>query len=212
MSGRSRRGASLKRTVGTKSPKKRVVVVCEGEKTEPTYLALMHKQASDSLVELIIIDDAGTAPKSLVDAAKTELAKAEKVKRRTRDPNAGIDEIWCVFDVDQHPYIKEVREQAQANNIMLAISNPCIEVWFLLHFIEQTAFIDRKVALRELKAHIAGYDKYLTDLDVLAGRLTTAQDRAQKLTTKHKKDNTLFPHDNPSSDVWKLVKSLGVHY
>jgi hypothetical protein len=49
------------------------------------------------------------------------------------------DEVWCVFDVDEHPKLAEARDQANANGIQLAVSNPCFELWLLLHFQEHRA-------------------------------------------------------------------------
>lgn len=205
-------GATLKRTVGTRSPKKRVVVICEGSKTEPMYLNLVNTTARDALVELIIVDEPATAPKQLVERACRERANAVALVKRTKDPNAEIDEIWCAFDVDEHPLLKEARQQATDNGINIAISNPSVEVWFLLHFVDHRAHIHRDNARRLLEGHISGYDKRLTSLEEMTGHYEVARSRAQKLAEKHKGDGTDFPHDNPSSDMWKLVDSLGAKY
>lgn len=210
-----KRGTSslpLRRSVGTRSPKKRVVVVCEGAKTEPSYLTLISPRTKDSLVELEIVPESATTPKQLVETACFRLRGAEKIRRRTRDPNDSIDEIWCAFDVDEHPRLHEACQQARDNGVKLAISNPSIELWFLLHFVDQTANIHRKDALRNLRNYIGDYDKKFTDLDSLLGKYRDAKDRARRLAQKHMGDGTNFPADNPSSGMWELVDSLGVIY
>lgn len=207
-----RRGPRLTRRVGTRYPKKRVVVVCEGSKTEPDYLRLIDRASDTALVELEIIDESATSPKQLVERCCRLLREAKRVARRTRDPNAKIDEIWCVFDVDQHLMLVEAAEQARANDVRLAISNPCIELWFLLHFRNQTANIDRHAARRALSEHLPRYDKRIGSVDNLSGRYEVARDRARALGRKHEGDGTVFPHDNPSTGVWALVDSLGAGY
>ena len=74
-----------------------------------------------------------------------------KARRRSRttspigtEPTA--TEYWCVIDVDQHANLVPAVEKAIANGISVAVSNPCVELWFILHFQDQTAEIDRKWA------------------------------------------------------------------
>jgi len=159
-----------------------------------------------------VVDKTGTAPKTLVELASSLMKDARKVARRTRDPNAQIEETWCVFDVDEHPLIKEACQQARDNDVQLAISNPSVELWFLLHFVSQTAYIGRQEAERKLKSYITDYNKNLPILRPLEGRYQEAKLRAQNLALKHEGDGTYFPENNPSSDLWKLVESLNASY
>ena len=66
--------------------------------------------------------------------AKAYKKKAQDAARREDDENLAYDAVWCVFDVDEHPQIADARQMARANGIELAISNPCFELWLLLHF------------------------------------------------------------------------------
>jgi hypothetical protein len=189
-----------------------VVVVCEGQKTEPSYLRLVNAKSATALVELEIVDEAATAPKSLVEVACASMRASRREARRTRDPNANIDEIWCAFDVDQHPMLREAKQQAGDNGIRLAISNPSIELWFLLHFTDQTAYVHRAAAMRALRDYVPDYDKHFGTLSPLEGRYKIARTRALQLAKKHDGDGTTFPDDNPSSNVWELVDSLDANY
>ena len=195
-----------------REPKKRVVVVAEGKKTEPQYLALLNSRAQSALIELIVVDEDATDPPGLVRRACEVQDDAAKERRRTRDPNATVDEVWCVFDVDQHHQLKNACEQARANGVHLAISNPSFEIWLLLHFKDQTAFQHRHDVLKEVSSHIPSYDKSLTDLSLLEGLFNDARQRAQRLDAKHEGDGTAFPDNNPSSAVWRLVESIHAEY
>ena len=199
---------SARRTVGLREPKKRVLVVAEGSKTEPQYLALIQPRCKAALIELEIVNERATDPRSLVRRACELQHEARKEHRRTKDPNAVLEEVWCVFDVDEHHFLIEARQQARDNGIRLAISNPSFEIWLLLHFQDQTAYLERGDARHRLSRHLAGYDKTLPSLDPLEERFESARGRAQALAPKHEGDGTHFPNDNPSSDVWRLVESI----
>jgi hypothetical protein len=59
---------------------------------------------------------------------------AAEARSRAIEEEAEIDEFWCVFDVEwprNHPGLLEAVQQAQANGIYLAISNPCFELWLM---------------------------------------------------------------------------------
>lgn len=208
-----RRGnTSLTRKVGSREPKKRVVVVCEGSKTEPDYLTQLTRKARNALVELVIEDAPETTPKQLVERACGLLKDSQRDARRTRDVNAKADEVWCAFDVDEHPLLREAVVQATANGVKLAISNPSVELWFLLHHEDVSAYLHRVDARRRLQLHVSEYEKGSFELDPFLGRFDTARSRAERLGHKHVGDATPFPEDNPSSTMWRLVDSLGAAY
>lgn len=202
---------SLRRSVGSREPKKRVVVVCEGSKTEPEYLKQLNRRTKSALVELVLEDSDATSPKQLVERASYLLKTSQKEARRTKDVNAKADEVWCVFDIDEHPYLIESVQQAKANGVFLAISNPSIELWFLMHFEDCFAYIHRDSALKRLENYL-DYEKGAFALYPFLGNFDAARDRSQRLDVKHEGDQTDFPHNNPSSGVWRLVESLDAHY
>lgn len=187
---------------------KRVVVVAEGSKTEPQYFSLIRPRCRVALIELEVVDEPATDPRSLVRRACAIKSNGEREYRRTRDPNSLIDEVWCVFDVDAHQYLQEACTQANDNGVHLAISNPSFEIWLLLHFQAQTAYIERGAARKSVEQYIRGYNKVLTSLDPLENLFESAKARAIALEKKHLGDRTRFPDDNPSSGVWRLVDAI----
>ncbi len=136
------RGRSLKRSVGIRKPKKTLLVFCEGERTEPEYLNALKRQPSVRDVASVDLrvetGQGGSVPLTLVSLAVD-------ARRRARDEDGEIDEFWCVFDVEwprNHPGLKEAIERARQNNIKLAISNPCFELWLILHYKYQGAWLN----------------------------------------------------------------------
>jgi len=72
-----------------------------------------------------IFKDAGV-PRTLVERAKQLKNEADASADMHRDDNPRYDEVWRVFDVDEHPRVKDAREMARTNGLKLAMSNPVL--------------------------------------------------------------------------------------
>jgi RloB-like protein len=120
-------------------PKKRILVFTEGLATEPIYLTYLHRLHRERIS--IVIDPRHGSPLTLVESAVAERKHLQREERRGR--GTGYDEYWCVFDVDEHLGLNAALELASSNGVSIALSNPCIELWFVLHSADQTAHIDR---------------------------------------------------------------------
>jgi hypothetical protein len=131
---------SLRRRKSFRQPRARFLVVCEGEVTEPSYFNAV-RRAERGIIDLEIVP--GGVPKTVVERAVQLRNRAEQEAKRRGDEYLRYDYVWCVFDVDEHPFVPEAKQQAHDNRIDLAVSNPCFELWFLLHFQDQTAHIER---------------------------------------------------------------------
>lgn len=118
------------------------------------------------------------------------------------------DEVWCVFDFDVHLHVPEAIELARRNEINVAASNPCIELWFILHHEDQTAHIERE-AVQRRAAELLGCGKHLTSdaLATLGPHFAEAVRRAKQLDGKHAGDGSP-PRSNPSTDVWRLAERI----
>jgi len=192
---------SLARRKPHRTPQYRVLIVCEGAKTEPVYFNRfrIEQRLSPQLFRIVGGDECGAHPKSLVQYAKN---KAREAKRDRFE----YEHIWCVFDRDQHENIHEALLQARANGFGLAFSNPCFELWFLLHFQDQRAEVNRQTAVRELKEHLPDYTKSTDAYDILKPEQQDAIDRAEALRQQYVGARTIPP--NPSTGVAELVVFL----
>ena len=133
-------------------------MLCEGKVTEPKYLNAFKREHRSQLVEVEVVPECGV-PKSLVEQAVDRKKRAEKEARRYSDPYRKYDEVWCVFDVDNHPNLLEAKQQARDNGLDLAISNPCFELWILLHFRDQRAHQERGPIQTAVREHLQGFVK-----------------------------------------------------
>ena len=82
---------------------RRILVFTEGQATEPIYVTHLHRDHRERVA--VILDDRHGAPLTLVKLAVEALADARRDARRAR--GTAFDEVWCVFDVDEHPDLAE---------------------------------------------------------------------------------------------------------
>ena len=215
MPGRRHRQGRLEARRGRGRPHDRIMVVCEGSKTEPRYFTQIRieRKLGNKLV-LISGCPSGTAPLQIIEAA----AGLFRDGNRHNDINPGsFDRIYAVFDRDQHPSYREALEKAEQLDLAMkndegrkvpftAIpSNPCFELWLLIHFLDVTAHSPCGDVEARLREHLPNYrkgspDSYASTVD----RLEDARIRARRLA------ESSSPHsdDAPYTDVHLLVDTL----
>ncbi len=146
------------------------------------------------------------------DAISAKQIRAAEVDRGSTS-SVRYDAVWCVFDVDQHPKIKEALSLAAKNGISVALSNPCFEFWLVLHFEKySTTGITRHKILSRLKTHITGYAKGENFGDLLLPNLDKAITHAKNIWQTPWACTAPTAYDafsnNPSTLVHKLVEAL----
>jgi hypothetical protein len=185
-----------------RSPKPVVLVVCEGD-SEEQYLRGFERACRTAQLR---IQHAQGASRT-IDVARRLTERAAKAARRERDNNLAYDDTWCVFDVDDHTHsqLSVARQSAENHKIKLAISNPCFELWLLLHFAEQPGMQTRDRVLELLRHHVPDYDKRI-DYAIYHARYANAVARAQSLDTQAETDHE--PGRNPTTSVYLLTERI----
>jgi hypothetical protein len=210
MTGRnSRRTRSGRRVVSSAPKRYQILVFAEGAKTEECYINHWGRRYREHVI-VKIAPHRGTAPMTLVERAIAQRRQdLREARRGQKGQGEAYDEYWCIFDVDEHPQLTEAVAQAVSNGIKVALSSPCLEVWFLLHFEPWTANLDRRDAQRRAKAHLSCREKLLPPeaLELLEKRYEIAKQHAQVLDQKHYGDGSAQPW-NPCSNVWELVDTI----
>ncbi|MEC3995912.1 RloB family protein [Actinacidiphila sp. DG2A-62] len=170
-----------------------MLVVCGGRETERQYLQGLRDHVRNPAVSVIVKPKVGS-PAQLV-------AYAGKLRAQNRD---GYDEVWCVFDVDEFTDIADAAVAARRLGIEVAVSNPCFELWLLLHFADHTAFVGAyKKLLPLLEKHVPGYDKSRLDFAPYRETYEAAAERARKLEATGRDHGR-----NPSTSVWRLTEGI----
>lgn len=134
-------------------------IYCEGEKTEPNYINGYLCKKFPGERRLKIEKTNKNTPVQLVEAAINA--------KNSKDCPEG-DVFWVVYDRESTvKYSNELHQEAYVladkNNISIALSNVCFEIWILLHFQENTApysNCDDVLSNSDLKkVHIKDYTK-----------------------------------------------------
>lgn len=202
--GRDRGGRSFSRKPASLLTGKIVLIVCEGSKTEPEYFNGLLSEWKISAAQVEILGkECGSAPISVVDHAIEMRKEREREFKRNGTPK--FDEVWCVFDSDKHVLLQQALNKAKDNKLQIALSEPCFEFWYLLHFTYTTRHFENcEEVVHELEKHIPEYAKDTAPLDILIKKLVDALTNAKRLRADNAKTN----RSNPSTDVDVLVKLL----
>ncbi|MBE9116946.1 RloB domain-containing protein [Lusitaniella coriacea LEGE 07157] len=203
------------RKVKNRNTRKRFLIVCEGEATEPNYFYGLRNYIDRAQVTLDI-EPAGRVTLSLVQ-------KALELK----EEDGEYDRVWCVFDRDfkaennNQQNFNEAIQLAFKNDIKLAISNDAFELWYLLHYeyySSTTHRSDLKKMLSDKKRLGEKYKKNDEDMyEKLKDRQNQAIKNAEKLWNSYEKEVaetnrarklTQKHNSNPSTTVHLLVKEL----
>jgi hypothetical protein len=195
------------RRVQQVDPKPIILIVSEGEVTEPEYLEGFAAACQNSRVRIETIGAAGV-PRTVVTVARDKKKKAASRASREGDDFLAYDEVWCVFDVDDHPEVQNALQMARDNGLLTAMSNPCIELWLYLHFADQPGLQHRDALMAKLQRHLPAYSKNNKHIDITTFKSAyqVARDRAQRL-----EENASEADDegrNPTTGFWKLTESI----
>jgi hypothetical protein len=125
-----RRAPPPSRSSRTEAPLRIVRLLTEGRRTEVEYFAKWAVEFRGRVT--VDFDPFHGAPMSLVERAVTLVEQKRRAVRRGSG-DAPFDDIWCVFDRDEHPYVPEATALAERHGIGVALSNPCFELWLVLH-------------------------------------------------------------------------------
>lgn len=202
-----RKGHNLNRSYSIRKPNKTIFIFSEGKCTEVNYF----KEKRNEILEIIRRN--GVEIEIIGKGFNTESLVRSVIEYRRENGLNENDEYWAVFDKDNFKTFDTAIHLAEENDIKVAYSNECFELWFLLHF----SFFNSAVA-KEL------YEKKLTDIflplygckydksidgvyKLIKKKEKDAIKYAKKLIIQHK-DEKKFSNKNPSTTVYLLVESL----
>lgn len=195
----------------------RLLIVCEGSKTEPNYFTEIRVGRRLPTANIAILPSyAGTDPLQVVEYAKHVFENGEP--RRHLEPRT-FDEIYVVFDRDDHRgYHAALDRAATLNNSLrndekarvpftAVASVPSFELWLLLHFEEIHHAIHRDEVMRRLKGHIPGYEKgAATTFEATRGNLELATQRAIALAARFNPRTEPEPYTAIHTLVDRLIR------
>ncbi|MFN8489456.1 MAG: RloB family protein [Caldilineaceae bacterium] len=205
MSRKARNVQDLQRRSPKRDPYERILIVCEGSKTEPNYFREVIDALKLNTANVEVDGDSDPSPKSVVRHAK---------KRYREDTE--FDRIYCVIDKDEHSTYQEATAEIQAAKPIgvfhIIPSVPCFEYWLLLHFIYTTRPYARSEnrspgdhVFHELKQHLPDYEK---GSKMIYRKIMPQTDRAISHAKRANAAANKAHTDNPSTQVYVLVEYL----
>lgn len=160
-------------------------VFCEGD-TEEAYINMLK-----SLFRLSAIQIHPKIGRNNITTKYIENYKKDK-------PTHEKDINFLMYDLDVPEIITRLNK---INNCVLLLSNPCIEIWFFLHYKNHKANNGGAYFCKELKNRNKTYKKEVIDKNL-----------KEKLTTKFndaiKRAKELNEFENPSSTIYKFLEKL----
>jgi hypothetical protein len=157
------------------------------------------------LVDVHIGDTFGT-PITLVDAA---VEFRRRRRRRQKDSFEKNDQVWIACDCDQHPQLKRAFDKARANDIGVAFSNPCVEVWAYLHFSDHDKPLGRHEMQKQLSMTMPAYDRDNNkefDYEQMKDGYHDAVRRAERMEQRRLEQRD--PLGNPYTSFYKLTRLI----
>jgi len=196
----ARSSRRLARSSGAAAEAETIAIVCEGQKTEDIYFSGIRREFRLATARLRVVS-LGADPLRVVHEA--ELLRPE------------YDHTWAVFDVEApgahaipHARLNQAVERAERVGIRCAISNPCFELWLLLHFHPQTAYVNNEAVRAKIRQCGCGYDAKGFDFAKVWPHHQLALQNATKLDTRQRSNGADLPDRNPWTSVHELVAKL----
>lgn len=205
---RARSGRDLKRSAPKRPPYPRVLIVCEGSKTEVNYFEEIRQESRLPTLHLKVMHSPnGTEPQQIVEGAEQEFLKTR-----------GFECVYAVFDRDDHQTYANAIAMAEARNdgalkndekesvrFEAIVSVPSFELWLLLHFVNIQAWLHRDEALQRVKDHLPGYEKGRKGtFAATVANLAVASQRGAALKQQFQR----LPGTDAYTDVHELVAAL----
>lgn len=199
-----RKQAKLNRAQETRNERETLIIACEDSLSAPLYfnaifndLKRNHAIAASSL---IIAKHKHTDPCGVLQDLQNHQGYDE------------FDHQWIVIDRDEErtnsgghtlENFKQAITTAASKGIKVAYSNPCFEIWYLLHFEYRNTAIDRDDLVEKLEFNYQYAKNKLFAIVLNQNLQIIAIKNSQKLHNANQSAT-----DNPNTTVHELVKLL----
>ncbi len=205
-----RRTEKIGRRGTRREPKIRFTLFCEGRNTEPAYFSAIRKKCTGALVEIKSRGGVGV-PITIAEKAARFARESGLTpnSRRRRNSFEEKDQVWAVFDRDEHEKFEEAVHLCETNGIGVARSNPCFEVWLILHEQDYDRQDGRHQVQNELQILRPEYEQggaKVPKCEEMVDRVKDAEERGEVLLQRREDEGD--PHGRPSTTVGRLTKAI----
>jgi len=114
-------------------------VVCDDARTAVSYFDLLKRLIKGKLTLTVVPKPhCRASAKEVVEVAKKKLNSLQQA--RSHDEEADRNSVWALIDLEDTSASQEAARNAKKAGeklgIQVALSNPCYEVWTLLHLVD----------------------------------------------------------------------------
>ena len=159
-------------------------VFCEGE-TEIAYVKFL-RSLYRAPIQVI--------PKK----GKSNISEDFIVKSKNEYVQTDQDKVFLMYDLDVDGMLDQLQK---ISNAELLVSNPCVELWFLLHYQDQKSEISSDKCIKKLQKLSKEYKKGTLseeEKDVFTKNRESAVERAKDM----------IEYENPSTSIYRLLEML----
>lgn len=195
-----------KRGKVSRKTKKIILIGAEGKnQTERKYFKAFNQVQSE--YKIMAGKGNNTDPVGVVE----DLLKS--AKQEELDLKDG-DMLACFIDVDfkkgRDQELRAAMKLARQNNISVFLSNPCFEIWYLLHFRYSTKLYgSNEEVIKELGCYISDYSKSKDVYNLIENKIDQALLNTKRLESYHLENGT---NDRlkklPSTEEYKLIEMI----
>ena len=188
---------------------KLIVIASEGQKTEKKYFNDLKDTYVRSSLHVEVLERS-------VSASSPSHVLAHLNKFKTKYKLGRDDELWMVIDVDRWKAqnLSDVAGKCRDKGFWIAVSNPCFELWMLLHLDEFDLYdYEQKNRLfhnsqnfieREIRRILGSFNKSNPDTSKFLPHIENAVIRAKKLDIN---PNSRWPN-SLGTRVYLLVEKI----
>jgi hypothetical protein len=171
--------------------------VSKGKTMRPNFFVFCERKTEIAYVELL--RQSFRVPIQIIPR-RSDSNISDKYIRRCKDEYVATrnDLTFVMFDLDVAGTLDRLRK---LKDTILLVSNPCIEIWFLLHVENCITAIASEECVKRLTAHFKKYKKgtlHDDEKSILIANLADAISRAESLPE----------FSNPSSSIHKLIHAI----
>lgn len=198
---KSRSFARKERGVERRKRKSIMLIVAEGKnnKSEKNYFPSFNSR--NGKYNVVVKTPGDTDPEGMLNA----------LNKRWRDDELSVensDLAFVVLDLDcdekKAEKIRQLNGQADAKKFV--VSNPCIEVWFLNHYVYSTReYENSNAVIAALKEYVPGYEKHNNMYPILISKLQDAIKHERQLEKYHSGKKWPSNDCNPRTDIADLI-------
>lgn len=169
----------------------------KGKTIRPTFFVFCEGESEEAYVKYL--RSKYRLPIEICPSVTGLSINQDSIKRFKKDKFTDAkDQDYLMYDLDRDDILERLQKIKGATIIA---SNPCLELWYLLHFIDQKAEITSSQCLTVLKKHLSKYKK-----GEVCSALQTVLSSKQSVAVS--RANSLHLRENPSTDVPSFLADI----